>query len=167
MPDGAEPALSAPPRQGGLIRNPQDFWGGVGLVAIGAVALWASSDLPGMRGIAFGPGTAPRLFSTLLVLLGGLVAVQGCLTEGPALERYAVRGPTFVIGSIIVFAATIRPLGLVISTFATLMVASAGTRDVRWRESIVVSAALTAFCAILFPYVLNLPMQLWPNWLRF
>ena len=47
-----------------------------------------------------------------------------------------------------------------------MMVAAAATAEVRWRESLIVSAALTAFCAILFPYVLNLPMQLWPNWLR-
>ncbi|HYS49304.1 MAG TPA: tripartite tricarboxylate transporter TctB family protein [Xanthobacteraceae bacterium] len=167
MADGVEPAVNAPPHGGRLIRNPRDFWGGVTLVAIAAVALWASSDLPGMRGIAFGPGTAPRLFATVLAVLGGLVAVQGCLTNGPALERYAIRGPIFVVGSIFAFAATIRPLGLVISSFVTLMIAAAATPDMRWRESAVVCAALTAFCALLFPYVLNLPMQMWPNWLRF
>ena len=46
-----------------IIRSPKDFWGGLSLVLLAAFALWASSDLPGMRGFAFGPGTAPRLFA--------------------------------------------------------------------------------------------------------
>ena len=42
------------------IRGPQDFFGGLALMAIAAFALWASSDLQGMQGFSFGAGTAPR-----------------------------------------------------------------------------------------------------------
>jgi len=56
------------------IRNPQDFYGGLVLVAVAAFALWASRDLPGMRGFAFGPGTAPRMFAMILGALGLAVA---------------------------------------------------------------------------------------------
>src|SRR5262245_21567743 len=41
------------------IKGGQDYYGGAVLAAIALFALWASSDLPGMRGFAFGPGTAP------------------------------------------------------------------------------------------------------------
>ena len=44
------------------VRGPQDFVGGVALMAIALFALWASSDLQGMRGFSFGAGTAPRMF---------------------------------------------------------------------------------------------------------
>src|SRR5262249_50271778 len=44
------------------IRGPQDYFGGVALIAMALFALYSSSDLPGMRGFQFGPGTAPRLF---------------------------------------------------------------------------------------------------------
>ena len=44
------------------IRGPQDFVGGLALMAIALFALWASSDLQGMRGFSFGAGTAPRMF---------------------------------------------------------------------------------------------------------
>ena len=59
------------------VRNHQDFWGGVGLVAFALFSLWAGSDLPGMRGFAFGPGTAPRLFALLLAATGAGVALDG------------------------------------------------------------------------------------------
>ncbi len=33
------------------------------LILLALIAFVASNDLPGMRGFAFGPGTAPRLFA--------------------------------------------------------------------------------------------------------
>ena len=41
------------------IRGPQDFVGGIALIAIALFALWASSDLQGMHGFSFGAGSAP------------------------------------------------------------------------------------------------------------
>lgn len=147
----------------GLIRNPQDYWGGAALVGFSLFALWAGSDLPGMRGFAFGPGTAPRLFAWLLVLTGGAVAVGGLLNDGPPLERWGIRAPALFIASIIFFGASVRPLGLIISAFVTLMIASAASKEVRWVEATIWSAVLTAFCVGLFFYGLNLPLQLWPR----
>ncbi len=147
----------------GMIRNAQDYWGGVALVAFALFALWAAGDLPGMRGFAFGPGTAPRLFSWLLVATGAGVALTGLVTSGPPLEKWGVRAPVLFIASVIFFGATVRPLGLVISAFFTLMIASAATREVRWVEATIWSAALTVFCVGLFVYGLNLPLQLWPR----
>src|SRR5690349_10987682 len=156
-------ASSGAPR-GLKISNPRDFYGGLGLVLLGLLALWASRDLAGMHGIAFGPGTAPRMFAVILIILGVAIMAVGYLTEGVALERYEiwapalfslsymfavsarttliwivaaallvggivlavigmmgprrnlVRGPLFITISIIVFAVTIRPLGLVIGS---------------------------------------------------
>jgi putative tricarboxylic transport membrane protein len=147
----------------GMVRNRQDYWGGVALVAFASFTLWASNDLPGMRGFAFGPGTAPRLFSWLLVLTGAGVALTGLFTAGPPLEKWGVRAPLLFIVSVVFFGATVRPLGLVISAFFTLMIASVATREVRWIEAAIWSAALTVFCVGLFVYGLNLPLQLWPR----
>jgi putative tricarboxylic transport membrane protein len=116
-----------------------------------------------MRGFAFGPGTAPRLFAFTLAVLAIGVVLGGLLKPGPDVSPYAFRGVIFIIGSILAFAASIRPLGLVIASFATMIVCAAAAEDVKWRESIVVAAVITAFCAVLFPYGLNLPFQLWPR----
>ena len=34
---------------------------------------------------------------------------------------------------------------------------------IRWIETIIWAAVLTLFCSLLFPYGLNLPLQLWPR----
>src|SRR3979411_1505477 len=106
------------------VRGPQDFVGGLALIAIALFALWASSDLQGMHGFSFGAGTAPRMFAVLLLGLVVAVMVVGLLTEGPHLATYAWRGPLFVSLAILSFAITIRPLGLVSSAFASFIICS-------------------------------------------
>lgn len=176
MSDDANPA-----RGGGRtlfrIRGPRDFYGGLVLVGFALLALWAASGLPGQQGFAFGPGTAPRLFAGLLILLGVIVTIGGLLFDGPPIEGYAVRGPFWVVVAILAFAFMIRglnttwfgipvylpPLGLVPATFATFLVSLFGSREMRWIESLLAAVAMTVFCVVLFVYLLELPFQLWPG----
>ena len=145
------------------IHDPRDYYGGLALLGLALFAIWASSDLPGMHGFAFGPGTAPRLFSGILAASGIGVALVGCFSEGPGLERYAVRGPVFITLSTLVFAVTIRHFGLVIASYISIVLSAAGSQETRWIETFIWAAVLAAFCAVLFPYALNLPMPLWPQ----
>jgi putative tricarboxylic transport membrane protein len=201
------------------VRNPRDYYGGVVLVALSLFALWASNDLPGMRGFAFGPGTAPRLFAYCLIGVGAAVALVGLFTDGPPQEQFAFsgplggavlivalipityysarighlvpgiapdisvaaagaivvlvlafivvnvapRGPVFITAATLIFAITVRPLGLVIGSFVSLMVSAYATEEIRWVETLIWCAVLTLFCSLLFPYGLNLPLQLWPR----
>ncbi|SRR6266852_736888 len=148
---------------GRFVRGPQDFYGGLAIIHLSVLALWASSDLPGQRGFAFGPGTSPRLFAGLLAGLGAAVALVGVSTDGPRIEKYKVRGPVLVIIAIIAFAAMIRPLGLVISTFLAFLVSIFGSSEMRWLESLIAAAVMTLGCVLLFVYLLNLPFQLFPR----
>ncbi|MCP3402251.1 tripartite tricarboxylate transporter TctB family protein [Bradyrhizobium sp. CCGB20] len=147
------------------IRSAQDYIGGVVLMAVALFALWASSDLQGMRGFSFGAGTAPRMFGGLLVALSAGIALTGLLTEGAALAHYSWRGPLFVMAAILFFALAIRPLGLVVTAFVSFMIAAVGSHETRWLEAAIVGACLTLGCAILFPYVLGLPMPMFPRFL--
>jgi putative tricarboxylic transport membrane protein len=159
------------------VPNPRDFYGGLALVDLATLALIASAELPGQRGFAFGPGTAPRLFSFLLAAMGAIVALGGVFSEGPPIEKYRLRGPGMVVIGILVFAATIRgvsatvfgihivspQLGLVPATFLAFMISILGSTEMRWIESVLAAAAMTLFCVILFVYLLGLPFQLWPR----
>lgn len=155
------------------VRGPRDFYGGLALAVLAAVALWAAADLPGLQGFTFGPGTAPRLFAGLLVAVGVLVAVNGLLYDGPPIEAFAVRGPTFVVAAIVAFAVMIRgadlylfhfpALGLIPSTFGAFTISMLGSREMRWVESLLAATGMTVFCMVLFVYLLQLPFQLWPE----
>lgn len=147
-------------------RAPQDYFGGIILMAIALFALWSSSDLQGMRGFSFGPGSAPRMFGILLLLLGAGITLTGMLTDGAPLQQYGVRGPLFVTLSILSFSLTIRPLGLVISSMLSFIIAAMGTAETKWKETIIVGIFLTIGCSLLFPYALGLPLELYPRILR-
>ena len=144
------------------IRNGRDFYGGLVLIAIAVFAWWTTGDLEGSKGLTFGPGTAPRLLAGSLVVAGLAVMLLGVLTDGPEVSSYEVRGPLLVFASVLVFAGTIKPLGLVIATFITIVVASAASAETRWREAFPWAAVLSAFCALLFHFGLSLPLALWP-----
>ncbi|MEA2977609.1 MAG: putative tricarboxylic transport rane protein [Alphaproteobacteria bacterium] len=164
MSEGAKSTLEAPKSRAPMfIRNWQDFIGGLALVALALFALWASDDLSSMRGFAFGPGTAPRLFAVLLGISGVVVATIGIFTDGPGIERFQIRGLFFVISAILFFAAAVRPLGLIIASFISILICAAAAADVRWRESVIWAIILTAFCSFLFSYALSLPLQLCPR----
>src|SRR5262245_24136407 len=113
------------------IANPRDFYGGLATAGFALFALWATSELPGMRGFAFGPGTAPRLFAGVLLVLSLAVALMGLFTRGEARESYAIRGPLIVTASILLFAVTIRSAGLVVASFLSIVVSAAATKEVR------------------------------------
>jgi putative tricarboxylic transport membrane protein len=143
--------------------SPRDYYGGAALIALAIFALEASHDLPGRRGFAFGPGTAPFMFAMALGALGIGVAVTGLMVRGPGIDRFYFRGPFFISLSVVVFAWMVRPLGLVIASFLSILAAAGATPEARILETIIWGALLTAFCVVLFPISLNLPMQLWPN----
>jgi len=147
------------------IKGPQDFVGGLVLVGVSLFALWACSDLQGMHGFSFGPGTAPRMFATLLMGLGAAVAIVGIVQEGPALQALSWRGPLFVMGAIVFFAYSIRPLGLIVAGLASFLISAFGSHESRWVEAVVVGICLMIGCAFLFPYILGLPMPLFPRFL--
>jgi putative tricarboxylic transport membrane protein len=159
------------------VRGPREFYGGLALMALAIIAILATRELPGQHGFAFGPGTAPRMFATLLAICGAIVALNGLLSDGPPIGKFAVRGPAYVLVGILMFAGAIRgidlrmigiplslpQLGLVISSFLAFMVSILGSSEFRWVESLIAAVVMTAFCVGLFVYLLQLPFQLWPT----
>ena len=109
-------------------------------------------------------------------MCGGFVALTGLLVDGPPVEKFAFRGPAYVLCGILLFAGMIRgmdlsflnisaripSLGLVISTFVAFMVSIMGSTEMRWIESLLAAVGMTIFCVLLFVYALQLPFQLWP-----
>jgi putative tricarboxylic transport membrane protein len=105
------------------------------------------------------------MFGFLLLGLGAAIALVGLLTEGVHLAKYHWRGPLFVSLAILSFAFTIRPMGMIFAAMASFVIAACGTAETRWTETLIVGACLTAFCSLLFPYALGLPLQLLPTFM--
>lgn len=148
---------------GGAIKSPQDFAGGLFLIALAGVALWASGklDMGTLRSI--GPGMLPRATATVVAGFGALLVVMSFLSPGASLDRWHLRGPVFVLGAALLFAWTVRPLGLIIAGPLALLFASFADKETRLVEVVIFAVVMTAFCIGLFGYLLNLPIPIKPT----
>jgi putative tricarboxylic transport membrane protein len=142
----------------------QDFVGGLAIIGVGIFAFWQATELPiGTLG-GMGPGMLPKTLAVVLCLLGAMLAFDAFFEEGPRLERWSIRAPVLVLGAVVAFGLAVRPLGLVVAGPLAIMIAALASDEVRWGETIVFGAVMTAFCIGLFKFALGLPIPLAP-WL--
>lgn len=155
--------MSVSPEQAGLIKAPREFYGGIVLMAIAIGALWESRNLPGIQGFSLGPGTVPTIYAVILLLLGAGILAIGLVKKGTPLDHPSFRGLACVAASLILFSLCIQSLGLILTSMASFLTAALGSAETRWKETIIASVVLTAFCCLLFVYGLGLPFQLLPK----
>ena len=108
----------APPnraQRSSAIRSPLDFAGGLFLLAIAAVGYAGAFTLPFGQLSGIGSGLMPKVVAVLVATFGVALVLQGLAIGGDRLERWAVRGPLLVLAAVLVFAFTIRLLGLVVA----------------------------------------------------
>jgi putative tricarboxylic transport membrane protein len=106
----------------------------------------------------------PKSLAVLLALLGAMLLLDSILEAGPPLGRWSIRGPLFVLAGVVAFGLAVRPLGLVIAGPLAIVVAAFASDEVRWGETLLFGALMTAFCIGLFKFALGLPIPLAP-WL--
>jgi putative tricarboxylic transport membrane protein len=155
-------------------RSPQDAAGGVFLIIFGLFAWWLGSDLAMGTLRSMGPGMLPKSFALILAGLGALMVLNSLRHQGPELESWSLRGILLVLGGCILFGMMIRgfevgplkvpSLGLIVSGPLVVLVSGMAAPDKSWRELILFAVVMTAFCAVLFKYILGLPIPLAP-WL--
>jgi Tripartite tricarboxylate transporter TctB family len=158
----------------GLVKSPEDMAAGLFLLLFAAVLLWGAWDLRIGQLRNVGAGLMPKVTAFLLGVFGLLLVVQSLFVRGSVLQRWSLRGPVFVLGAILLFAATIRgvdfgifklpALGLVVSGPLAVFVSALADPQTRIKEAAIYALLLTAACIGVFKYALRLPIPLAP-WL--
>jgi hypothetical protein len=142
----------------GLIRAPQNFFSGLGLIAVAAFAMWAVRNLPQGTLTSMGPAMLPRWVAVGIGLCGLALVGTSLVRPGAPLERFSMRGPLFVCLAMLVFALGIRSFGFLVAAPIAMVVCGIGSSELRWRELVVFAVLMTAFCIGLFVYALNQPI---------
>jgi len=141
---------------------PRDLGAGLLLILVAAIGVFGTGDLSMSESGGIGPGLMPRGVSLLLGLVGIIVTLIGIASRSTRVRFGAVRGPVFVLGSVVLFAATVRPLGLAIAGPLAVVVAAMADPDSKPLEVLIFAAVMTVFCVGLFKFVLRLPIPLAP-----
>lgn len=142
----------------GIIRAPQSFASGLGLIVLAGLAIFFISDLNQGTLRAIGPAMLPRWLAIAIGLCGLGLLGSSFLRDGEPLEAWRLRGPIFVTIGIVAFALTIRLFGLAVAGPLALIIGGLGSDETRPKELIIFAILMSAFCIGLFRYVLNQPM---------
>ncbi|WOI56820.1 tripartite tricarboxylate transporter TctB family protein [Palleronia sp. LCG004] len=144
-------------------RDWPDILGGLALAAIGAAAAgWAlvHYDAGSLR--QMGPGAFPLVLGAMLAVIGLVVALPalGRAGDAPAVEPWAA---VAVLASILVFGLGLRPLGLVVASFAGVVVATLPAPRRGWVWRICLAVVVTALTVLIFRAGLQMSLPLWPR----
>jgi len=139
----------------------RDIIGGLGLAAIGLFAViygqrYEFGDLNRM-----GPGYFPVALGAILAVLGVLIALPAYFRRG---EPITVAWKTFalVMASIVVFAFTLKLLGLVFASAIAVLVASLADHAPGWKWRLATAAGIAAITWLVFKLGLSMVLPTWP-----
>ena len=144
------------------IRNPKDFCAGALFIAIGIATILLGTRYALGSAARMGPGYFPRILGVLLIVLGGILAVRALRSRGPRIAALRWRPTLIVLGSVVLFGALVRPVGVALSTVILIVAASAASHEVRPREAFVAGVLLAAMAVGVFVVGLQLQLPIWP-----
>jgi Tripartite tricarboxylate transporter TctB family len=146
--------------------NRKDLFGGgvMLLLGIGTVAQSLQYRIGSLR--QMGPGYFPLALGVILAAIGLLIMAASLRTASivPAMKLPAEwRGWFCICAGIVAFAVLGRYGGLLPATFACVFIAALGDRKNSLLAALVLSAAMTVVCLIVFWWLLKvqLPLVRW------
>ncbi len=144
----------------------KDVASGIIFLVIGsAFAGIAYAQLGIGTALRMGPGFFPLVLGILLALLGIAILVRGLQMSDEPITRPSWRAIVAITATPLIFALTLRGLGMIGSVALTTATASLATAEVTWRNRILIVAGLTAGTVILFVQLLGLNLPLIGRWL--
>ena len=150
------------------IKRHQDRFAGGTIAAIGLAALLIARTYPIGTLRTLGPGFFPLVLATLLIVVGGLIALNRDVSvpdahEPDGLDHPEYRGWACIVAGIAAFILLAKPAGMLPATFACVFIAAMGDRTSSWRASFLLAAGLAIVGTAVFYY--GLRIQLAPiNW---
>lgn len=111
-----------------------------------------------------GPGFFPILISLLLAGLGVAIMIARSGDDEPERKPIAWRGVLLVTLAPIVFAFSVRTIGLVPALLLSVTIAVAASRKIGWMQGVLIVLGMTIFCVAVFSYGIGLTDRLfiWP-----
>lgn len=138
--------------------------GGTLLVAVGAgAAIYALQTMHVGTLRQMGPGMFPVVTGVVLALLGTAIVTLSSLSGETSATRLNYGAIFCTLGSIAVFAAMIRPFGLIPAILAQVTIASRSSRDATVLGSIVLAMSLAVLAYLIFRIGLGLPLRPFVN----
>jgi len=138
----------------------KDFWSGVMLIAIGAVAVFIARDYPFGTALRMGAGFFPVVLGVVLMLFGLYFAGRGVRSSTKIEGGWSLRAFVVLPLAFVAFGVLMQHAGFVLAMLALTIGSAAAGSEFRIGEVLALSVLLTALCVALFIWALGLPYPL-------
>jgi putative tricarboxylic transport membrane protein len=142
--------------------NNNDFYSGLLLVAVATVALLYIRTLAIGTVLQMGPGYFPLGLALILLGMGLCLVVKGLLTREKPVGAFHLRPLFFILLSFAAFGVLVERAGLLLAILAQVAIAHFASVEAQWRESLVTGILLAAASAVVFVWLLKIPVSLLP-----
>jgi hypothetical protein len=138
----------------------KDFWSGVMLIAIGAVAVFMARDYPFGTALRMGAGFFPVVLGAALVLFGLYFVARGLRASEKIEGNWSLRALIVLPLAFVAFGILMEHAGFVPAMLALIVGSAAAGTEFRIGEVLALSVFLTIMCVALFIWALGLPYPL-------
>jgi putative tricarboxylic transport membrane protein len=146
------------------IRDKRNFLAGLLLVGFGLGALLIARTYKMGTAFRMGPGYFPAMLSSLLIVIGLIVACLAFRSGEVKLPKVVWRPLIIVSASVALFGLILKGAGLLLATFVMVVLSRLARPGYSWIETIVLGVALSVLCAGVFYFGLRIQMPLLPTW---
>jgi len=149
------------------IRHQPDFILGLLYAVAGGGFAFAASRYD-MGSLSYmGPGYFPLVLGLVLAFIGQIIMARAVFVPGAMvrLQSWNLRPLIWMVGSVVIFGATLRPLGMVIALVLLVVTASLASREFTWKATLLNAFAMVVVNVGGFVYGLSLPFPLLPSFL--
>ena len=157
----------AEPHQSRWLRlaSRKDVLAGLMFMAVAVLGLWLSRNYPTGTALRMGTGYVPRLLCWILLVLGGVVLIQGLRAKGTPASGPPLRlRPLLLIPlALVAFALTIERLGIIAAGTLLILIGGLASSESRPLEVLATAVALVLFTWGIFIWALSLPIPVWPG----
>jgi len=138
----------------------KDFWSGLMLIAIGAVAVLMARDYPFGTALRMGAGFFPVVLGAVLVLFGLYFAARGLRSSVKIEGNWSLRALVVLPLAFVLFGVLMEYAGFIPAMLVLIVGSAAAGTEFRLGEVLALSVLLTALFVALFIWALGLPYPL-------
>ena len=142
------------------LRDNQDFWAGVMLIAIGVTALVIGRNYPFGTSLRMGPGYFPTVLGSILVLFGLWFVVKAFRSTETIEAGWSLRALIVIPISLVLFGVLMNHGGFVPALIVLIFGSALASTEFNLFEVVLLTAGLTLGCVAVFIWGLGLPYPL-------
>jgi hypothetical protein len=145
------------------LRDNQDFWSGVMLIAVGATALVIARNYPFGTSLRMGPGYFPIVLGSILALFGLWFIVKAFRSTEKIEQGWSLRALIVIPVSLVLFGILMTYGGFVPALIVLIFGSALASDEFNLLEVVLLTIGLTIGCIAVFIWGLGLPYPLFPE----